>query len=569
VQGNLHAVFFRTLTAADVISITLQRQDGTPIPNTSIRFDTRKDSTGNRLAGAPLSKQTAAATGTADFALLPGTYPVLISQPVSTARIGGLNDTITLAGSAAKIYQTSQQNWVVQAPSRFTTLNIDIYQTDASGNLNRGTSLRELEPLVLSSSVTATTSPVGVLGVNFTTELFKGTYRAVITLIPANPNAPMAPYITPANAVISAQGDGLTDTVPTINFGALAGNMLKLTLKDGATPISSATTSHNVFVFDKASQILIGAGANDTLGAANILTGDITDIVAVVTRVTNTVTGVETVEAIKTYTASSTSLETLVKYPVSGNVAPPAGGTLDAADATMQVAAKTTPGLGIEFFDKTIQGTIAGSVSSLGVIQNLKLFEGPYSLTARINKFPESDKLSLTIAGAAPASQTINVRSGGLITGRIQDDQTHVDIANASLLAVDTTTKDEFGPVLTNAQGTYTLSVPLGTYDLFVNGAVTRNFAVNAATVTKNFTRFTVNGRLVDSLNTGLAGSVQWSGGQTGVAPNPAVTNVGTFTLKIMEGDNWVVFIPPASQPSIAAVLEPAVLIDASTITTN
>jgi hypothetical protein len=87
--------------------------------------------------------------------------------------------------------------------------------------------------------------------------------------------------------------------------------------------------------------------------------------------------------------------------------------------------------------------------------------------------------------------------------------------------------------------------------------------------VTKNYTRFTVNGRLVDSLNTGLAGSVQWSGGQTGVAPNPAVTNVGTFTLKIMEGDNWVVFIPPASQPSIAAVLEPAVLIDASTITTN
>ena len=553
VATNLHAVFFRTLTNAPVQSVILLNQIGTPIAGNAVTLDTRVDSTGNRLAGQVITRTTDAASGRADFALPTGTYPVVISAPAGTFNIGGFNDKVTVANGITT-YQTSQQTWNVSTPSA-TFLSITIFQTDASGNLDRGTTLRPLNPQVLSTFLTST---IGKDTWQFTTELFKGTYRAVIRAVPLTGSS-IAPYVTPASALITAAGNGATETVPTITMNT-GGSLLDLTLFDGlSTAISSTVTPYRVDVFDKASLLLLGSASTNTLGNAAVQTGDITDIVAIVTNTTSTLTGVE---AIKAFTVSPTTPVLLHKFAVNGSVVPPTGGALDAADTTISVTATTNPQFGIEFFDKTMAGSISAPVSPLGIIQNLKVFEGTYTLSARINKFPDSDKPAITVSGADLTGLTINVRPGGVITGRIQD-QSKIDIANVFVVVTDATTNDPINSAISSTQGTYTVGVPFGTYNVFVNGAVTRNFVVNTDTVTKNFTQFNIQGRLTDSLGGGLAGAVLASGG------NATAGGLGTFSIKLMEGENWVWFTPPASSPSLGFAFEPAVLIDANTITTN
>jgi hypothetical protein len=555
VTGDLHAVFYRTLTNAPVQSVLLQRQNGSVIAGNAVTFDTRVDSTGNRLAGAVTTRTTDAASGRADFALPTGTYPVVISAPTGTFNIGGLNDTVTVANGQTT-YQTSQQTWNVNTPNA-RTLNITIFQTDASGNLNRGKTLRPLDPRVLSTSLTTT---LGKSSWTFTTELFKGTYRAVIKATPfISTSSAIAPYVTAANALITAAGGGATETVPTITM-TTGGSLLNLTLFDGLTSaISNTVTPYKVDVYDKASLLLLGSANTNSLGNAAVQTGDITDIVAIVTNQTVTAAGVE---AIKAFTASPGTAESLHKFAVNGSVVPPTGGALDATDLTMSVTAKTNPALGIEFFDKTNAGFISAGVSALGVIQNLKVFEGNYTLTAEINKFPDSDKVAITVNGADLTGQTINVRSGGIITGVIQD-QSKNDIAGAVVAVFDATTDDLINFTTTSAQGTYTVAVPFGTYNVFVNGAVTRNMAVNTDTVTKNFTQFNIQGRLIDSLGGGLAGTVTASGGTA------TAGGLGTYSIKLMEGENWVWITPPASSPSLGFSFEPAVQVDANTILSN
>lgn len=556
VSTNLKASFFRTLTNAPVQSILLKRQNGTPIADNPIIFDTRVDSTGNRLAGQVTTRSTDTVSGRADFALPTGTYPVFISAPAGTFNIGGLNDKVTVANGQTT-YQTSQQTWNITAPVTMKSLTITIFQTDASGNLNRGTTLRPLNPAVLSTSLTL--SP-GSSTAQFTTELFKGTYRAVIKAVPLDAGS-IAPFVTPASALITAAGGGATETVPTINMTA-GGNVLSLTLLDGlTTPIANTVTPYKVDVYDKASLLLLGTANTDTLGKVNIATGDIANVVVIVTNMTNPLIG-GSVEAIKEYTASVGSNAQLHKFLVNGSVVPPAGGALDNADATMSVTAKINPQLGTEFFDKTKAGSIFAAVSPLGVIQDLKLFEGTYTLSARINKFPDSAKLSITVNGGDLTGQTINVRSGGVISGRIQD-QSKTDIAGVIVQVTDATTNDLVNSATTSAQGTYSISVPFGTYNLFANGAVTRSLVVNTDTVTKNLTQFNIQGRLIDSLGTGLAGTILTSGGLTTAGP------LGTYSIKLMEGENWVRFTPPDTSPSLGFAFEPAVLINANTFTTN
>lgn len=556
VVTDLKSVFYRKLTNAPVATINLKRQDGTAIVGATITADTRELATGNRLAGSKSSKTTDA-NGTVSTAIPAGTYPIVITQASTTAGVGNFNDTITVTSDKIYNYTTSQQSWIVNSTKSFKKLEISIYQTDASGNLNRGTLLQSLNPLILSTSVTYT---AGATTSQFTTELFKGTYRAVIKATPLNSTESIKPYITPASPVITASGNAGTDTVPTVDLDAVAGNVLSLTLSDTNGPISSATASYSVYVYDRTSLLTIGSASTNTLGVAAISTGDITDVVAVVRDSTSNNV------AIKAFTASTTSNEKWRRYQVTGSVKPPTGGTLDSTDTTMLVIAEINSGLG-DYFDKTLASSVAASVNSLGSIQNLNLFEGTYSLSASIKSFPDSDNVALTIGSTAPADQTINVRAGGVITGRIQD-QSKKDITGVYLYVTDATTNDFVTSTTSTTLGSYTLSVPLGTYNLYANGAVTRNLAVTTSTVTKNLTQFTVQGRITDSLDGGLAGTVTYSG-YSSSSSNKTADSLGMYTINMMEGENWVLFTPPSTQPSLGYALEPAVQIDATTILSN
>ena len=552
---DLHAVFYKTLTNASLLTLNLYRQNGDGIPNRTVTADTRVDSTGNRVIGNFTSKTTDT-NGTAYFALPSGTYPIVISSN-TTSHIGGLNSSVTITSDKALTYKTSQQSWTVTSSKAFKNLSVKIYQSDSSGIVSWGSVTRPLEPSVLVFSTP--TSTTGLTSTTFTTELYKGNYRAVITAAPLNATDAIAPYVTTTSSLISAAGNGATETVPTINLDNAGGNLLTLALYDESTPISSVTASYTVTVYDKASFMPIGSAATNTLGVSSILTGTVTNVLAVVTKGGN-------IEALKTFTASPSSNEKLTKYPVTGNVVVPSGGSLDATDATMKVVATFKTSLGNDYYDKmlSVYSAPSGTVNSVGAITGYKLFEGSYTVKASITKYPDSDKVTLTINGSAPASQNINVKAGGVITGRIQD-QSKNDITGVSVSVWDSTdsTNTVISHTTSTTQGTYTLTVPYGTYTLSVGGALTRNISVNQATVTQNITQFQIQGRLTDSAGSGLAGTVTWGGGSA------SASSLGTFTLDMYEGENWVWFTPPSSQPSLGFAVEDAVQIDSTTITSN
>ena len=552
VETNLHPVFYRTLDNAPVVQITLKRQNGAVIASNNITFDTRIETTGNRIVGQ-WTTATTDGNGKASVALPAGTYPLYITEPTGTPT-GALNDTLTVTADMAKTYQASQQQWNITSPKNMSGLAISIIQTDASGNINAGTELRPLDEEVLFTTQTIT-AVGGATSASFTTELFQGTYRALIVATPTSTLDTIATYISP---VFTAAGAGATETQN--HTLKVSGNIVKLTLKDGANPVANGL--YQMRVFDRTTRIMLGSSMT-TSGVATVATGDFTDVVSVITSPGSFPTSLY---AIHGYTASASHAADLVMSTIDGKVNPTSG-TLQVNDTNAVVQAKINSGTG-DYFDKTIASMFAlnsAPVSTTGTgVYQIKLFEGNYILSAKnVDTFPDSQKLPITVSTVPMTGQNINVSVGGVITGRVQDVAKN-DIAGVVITVKDATTNDTLGTATTAANGSYTISVPYGTYNLFANGAVTRNLVVSAAnqTVTQNLTRYTVQGRLVDSAGGGLAGTLTWGGGTL------TADALGTYTINIMQGENWVWFTPPTNKPSIGFE-NAAVLVDANTIASN
>jgi len=560
---GLRGVFYRTLEIAPAISITLQRANGDYInKSTAVSIDERVDtSIGNTVFG-PIKNLSTDTSGFTSTVLPVGAYPLYISRVTGTTGkqvVGSLNDTLTVTQDDEIVYQAAQQNWTIKSASTMTQVDISIYQCDAAGVLNWGTDARQLDPsafflsTLLTSTVTTTTTTMS-------TELFKGYYRAVIVA----KGSGLAPYITPASSRIYSPGEGVVNNI-NVNLTS-GGNQISLSLKeDTTTTVISSPASYTLSVYDKSSLMFIGSVGFNAQGVATVLTGNISDVVAVVEKNNGSY---NTNEAVLSYTATPTMTAILTKYNVGGAVKPSTG-TLSSSDADIFVlASASATGDAYEKILGTADTMAAPAIVSSGSY-TIKLFEGSYTLSAvNVDGFPDSAKRVVNVTTSL-TGQDISVTKGGVITGRIRhEDETN--LANLWVYVRDAQpingTYSNLTSTQTTSMGVYSIAVPYGTYDLQAGGGITRGLVVSASTptVTQNLTRFRVEGRVTDSRGRSVDNANVSSSGSGDTADAS-----GAYRLDLMQGENYIWFAPPDDRLSLGFTYEKQVQIDASTITTN
>jgi hypothetical protein len=161
---------------------------------------------------------------------------------------------------------------------------------------------------------------------------------------------------------------------------------------------------------------------------------------------------------------------------------------------------------------------------------------------------------------SADGTQDIALDPGGVIAGNIHDQ------SNANLQGIEVDAFDQnhlqVGVTNTDANGNYSIPVPLGTYDVIAGGALTSGATVSAGSTTDtlNLTRFQITGRLTDVSQAAVAGKVTWGGGSA------TATALGEYTIQVVQGVNWFLFTPPSTSPSLGFAYETNVLINADTV---
>jgi hypothetical protein len=543
---NLKSVFFRTVIAAPVATLNLKRADGTAMGTSRVRIDTRATFDGWVKVGRTVTVNST--TGGVATVLLPaGSYPIVVDPniPQNTALVGTLNDTLAISADITGTWQTSKQAWTVTSPKAFSAIDVVIYQMDGGAALYGADTLNPLDPVVLAATPTV---PGGnQTSMTFTTELFKGSYRAVITATPVTATDIIAPF----EASFSAAGGGVLTETQTIAL-ASTGNVVSLKFMEGVAAVPDAQIG-SVSVFDAGSLVFLNQGIS-TNGVATVSTGAVANVIAIVSG-----PGGETLSA-AAYTASPTHSATLTRYTVSGHVKAP--GTTQLATPFGSVAATVKPGLGA-FWDAHISGSaVNAAISDAAGTYSLKLFGGSWSLQAvQLTNLVNSAAVSANVT-ASVTTQDINVDAGGVIAGNIQD-QTKINIPG---VRVNVVTQDSnhttVGSATTDAGGNYSIAVPFGTYEVFADGALTQGVAVSssAATKTLNLTRFAISGRLTDLSLAAVVGRVTWAGGTA------TATTLGTFTINVMQGLNWFLFQPPNTSPSLGFAYELNALVNADTM---
>lgn len=542
-QTNLKAVFFRSLANAPVATFTLQRQNGAGMAQGRVVVDTHALFDGWRNVGSATSVN-ANSSGVAATALTAGTYPIEIVSGVGNGLVGNLLDSIAISADTARTYQTSQQNWTVTSPKAFSAIDVAIYQVDGNGRAMVGSASAPLNPLVLSARPAVPGNNATTM--TFSTELFKGSYRAVVIATPVASTDSIAPLETPA---FNAAGGGATETqTATLASG---GNVVSLHFMEETAPMNDSQIG-GVSVFDADSYLPLGSG-NSSSGVATLGTGTVGNVVAqVFSQDGGTM-------SIASYTASPTHTATLTRYVVSGHAKLASGSALTQGNGgsfgAVEATAQTSLGA---WWSGHVSPVNADIADGLGTYQ-IKLLSGSWSVQAvGLHNLPDSAPVAVNVSADVP-SQDVALDPGGVISGNVQD-QAHnnlqgivVDVYDGNHLRAARATTD--------ASGNYSVAVRAGTYELFAGGALTPGVSVaTGATVTLNRTRFQITGRLTDATQAAVAGRVIWGGG------NVTASSLGTFTLDAVEGTNWFLFTAPSSAPSLGFVYQTNVVVNADSI---
>ncbi|MCA1827546.1 MAG: carboxypeptidase-like regulatory domain-containing protein, partial [Myxococcales bacterium] len=402
-----------------------------------------------------------------------------------------------------------------------------------------------IDPIVLDA--TPAVSGGNATQATFTTELFKGSYRAMIFAQPVAGTDTIAPFQT---AAFNAAGGGASET-QTVGLKS-SGNVVALKLMDAAAAVPDNQIG-SVAAYDASTLLALGSAAPSG-GTATVNTGDVANVVVAVTSPAGSVL------AVNSYTASPTMSATLNRYDVTGHVKPPGSATITQSGGSYgSVSASLQTGLGA-YWDGFASTRITTAITDAQGTYDFKLFAGSYQLSAlKVPSLPPSAPVSVAVAAAVP-SQDVNIAAGGVIVGNLQD-ASHNNISGVSVAVYDANHQSA-GTATTDASGNYSIQVQYGTYDVVVGGALNAGVAVSAAasTGTLNLTRFQITGRLTDSNQAPVAGKVFFGGG------NVTSNSLGTYTINVVQGLNWFLFTPPTTSPSLGFAYETQAMVNADTV---
>lgn len=567
-SSNLKGALYSVMSTVPVVTNSLQRQTSTGIANATVSYVT--DTTG--IAGFNTAKITVAGAltdvnGTASMAVPAGNYTAKLSGlplDLVTGENAPYYATETVNASGTKTYTADQYTVNITASVPLATVDVTVYQTDSAGNVDYGSYTKAVNPITGAVGA-ATRNPIvfaktaavagGATTATENIELFKGYYRIVVRATAVTATNVLAPDIS---SVITVAGGGLTSSH---NVTMVAPSKVPtITLND--TTGAAITTGYTVQFYEKTNRILLGTAVTDAAGTASVgAAAGTTGVVAkILAPTTLAYSGVYVFNDI-----NSSASAILNQYTVTGQLQPTAN-TLDPV-AIPTVYALANTGLG-RWIDTQVASTTAAAGTG---VYTLTLFGNTaglsYKLSANnVTNFPDVTKLTVSVNGALTA-QNIAVAPGAVILGKLQTEG-KVDL-NGYTVEVYGTSADGIIDLVASAvtaTGNYSIQVPYGTYFLMVNGAVTEGITVSAGTptATKNLTEFALTGQVSKNLGTTTAGA---SGATVYAGTLTATTGgLGTYSIKVMEGKNWICAAPSATDATYGYTCVLNVLVDATSV---
>ncbi len=512
IQTNLKPVLNQSLPAVPVVTLNLKRADSTNIEGADLRL--RIENGNYRVTAA---RGLTNVDGNLSLSLASGTYELEVN---GVNEVADFTTSITVTASATQFInlQAERHSFAMDAGQAIDETDLKVYQAMSDGSSQR---VFRDNNRTLGGAVNSNTVPV---------EMFPGSYFAT------------------AKAVMTAGGDtplvktGMLTSVaaatPTSTMDlSIAGIAIVITLQDAA---GAPLQNHDILVYDKAVNIRLATETTDASGVATVVLGAATNTALLMEDNNGEVIGIKDLG-----TVSAAANPTYQLHAVSGVVLPPTGSVLNATDtATITVRLNSSLAASLdELANANISRNDIAMSPGSGVF-TVQLLDGAYTFGAEgVEGFPSVTDATVTLATADIADQNIHVDLGGVIRGTLLNEAsapvTGLSVAvlsNNSLL--DTNTRWIAGDV-TDANGTYAIEVPYGTYDILVEGAITRDITVKAAANDKvvDLTRYAVSGRVTDATGAGLVADVE-------VLNGDATTSdaLGVYTLNVVQGINQLCF---------------------------
>jgi len=569
-NGLLHRTFYRTITKAPTVTFTCSDSLGQEIPGARLRIDTTTTGPGNQTIGSYINNLEAIPEGvTRPLPVSAIPYPYFLNaqtQLVNSAAnngawVGSYNGSYLSTVDGHVNLVSSLKTWNTHVSGLgLSSFRVDIYQCDANGNIAWGTQEKPLNPLVCRISDQEVEAADTLVA--FKTELFDGYYR--VSVVPTTPvgESMVSAYLSGPIHYTSASTDF------DIHFPSNP-NVLSMTIQllsgDTLAPVADAN-SYTVALFDKASGLPLQSAVTSS-GSVSIPTGSHTEVVAILKRHDGNVVAIETFSGLTPTTPTITLNQ--VAYQ----------GSLSAADVTSPDYSGFMLSMDFAPFDSSYSGYFnlvdyAGAGPAIVSDSfDAVVFPGKYVHVAYgMQNFAQSAPATVTVPITGAVNDvSIPVGAGGKISGVIQDSHGN-PVENVILRLIPSTSGPiELEAVSTDATGAYSFDhVPFGAYGILVGnngGAYTSGLAVgvSAPELTKNFTKYTVLGKLTDSLQNPVPARISAGNDEASVTTD----SYGAYTLKLFQGQNFVVIQPTEADTTLGFTYINPILIDDTTITTN
>ena len=515
IQTDLKSVLNQTLPVVPVVTFNLKKADGTSIEGADLRI--RIEQGIQRITAA---QGLTDVDGNLLLSLAAGAYELEIRGLADVADYTG---AITVSDAVAQTIslQTEQRSFQMDAGEAIDETDLRVYQSLGGGSYDRvyRDNARNL---------------AGALNHSVPVEVFPGSYFAT------------------AEAIKTAGGD--TPLVKTAMFNAAAaatatssmdlsipGIALIVTLQDVA---GAPLQNYDVLAYDKGVNLRFARQSTDASGVATILLGASTDTAIILEDDQGEVVGIKDLGAV-----SADVSHTYQMHTVTGAVTPPTGLVLAVGDAA-NITVKLSSALAA-----TLDDNAGANISRNDIVMTpetgaftVDLFDSAFSFGAEdVAGFPTVTATAVTLAGADLANQNINVNLGGVIRGSVLTQATApvigIGIAVLSNHVLTDPDPQWIAGGGTDVDGVFAIEVPYGTYDLYVEGAVTRDVTVSAAANDQvvNLTQYAVTGRVTNALGAGVSADVDVIDGDS-----TATDGLGVYTINVVEGVNQLCFTAAA-----------------------
>ncbi len=558
-----------TLESLGLVMTTIREQDNTPFPPTEPVVDTDvppdagvpEPDPGAQIRFAMEQERNCARvvvpyatpadiidedSGLASLGLPPDTYLAELTdlnyETSDGIPVGRSVYEVAHGESATLINKrTAELSFTVTSPpsSEMESLNVKVYITNEGGDIELSTSPVTwgfFSPLSIDMDFGPEDRSrfVSSNEIQFDLQLFAGYYRIIMEAEVSDGEREVATFDSGVFEVNAGQ------SIP-VNYALRQdGNVLLLTLQDQTR---SGLGSYTVNAYDTTTKIPVGTEVSDSEGRVTILTGDFSDVVV---RVQDD--GMNNVAIYRFPDLTVDSDQTLMEKPVAGLIDPVSGILREGDEASVEF--ELSLGIDDDYFNSMVhlsQPIINTGVDTGTFYKNLFGTEEGLAYTVRavdVEGYPDVTPQSLVVdADVEDHLVEIPVAPGGLITGVIEDEASNA-VAGVYISATGRDGEGVFSDV-SDADGLYAITVPYGTFDLSVGGAMNYGFTITETrpTINRGFTQYILNGRVVDNTNVSVEDA--WVSA-TGVGDY--TNQMGVFSVELVEGINSICVNPPTGK---------------------